>query len=130
MIRPREATDGNFEAEVLGSELACVEFRAPWCEASRLQSRSIARLAETHGHRIDFFRVNTDENPETVARCSVRSIPAVVVFRAGTIVKRDFGFESFGSLRSMLEDALTDAVDSAETNDSPRQKGPPCRPQQ
>jgi thioredoxin 1 len=107
VIRPREATDENFEAEVLGSELAVVEFRAPWCEASRLLSRSVARLAETHGHRIGFFRVNTDENPKTVARCVVRSIPAVVVFRAGTIVKRDFGFESLASLRSMLEDVLT-----------------------
>ncbi len=130
MIRPREATDENFEAEVLGSELAFVEFRAPWCEASRLLSESIARLAETHGHRIGFFRVNTDENPNTVARCTVGSIPAIVVFRAGTIVKRNFGFESFGSLRSMLEDVLTDAVDAAETNDSPRQNGLPCRPQQ
>ena len=108
---PREATDKNFEAEVLGSELACVEFWAPWCAASRLLSRSLARLAERHGHRIDFFRVNTDENPETVTRCSVRSIPAVVVFRAGTIVKRDFGFESLASLRAMLEDILTGPSD-------------------
>ncbi len=128
MTLPREATDKNFEAEVLGSELACVEFWAPWCEASRLLSRSIARLAERHGQRIGFFRVNTDENPETVARCNVNSIPAVVVFRAGTIVIRDFGFVSFGSLRSMLEVVRTDAVDSAETSDSPRQKQPPCRP--
>ena len=119
---PREATDESFEAEVLGSELACVEFRAPWCEASRLLSTSIARLAETHGHRIGVFQVNTDENPKTVARCTVDSIPAVVVFRAGTIKKRNFGFESFGSLRSMLEDVLTDAVGSADTSDSPRRK--------
>ena len=66
---------GIFEAEVLGSELTVVEFRAPWCEASRLLSRSIARLAETHGHRIGSFRVNTEENPETVTRCSVPQHP-------------------------------------------------------
>ena len=125
---PIEATDKNFEAEVLGSELACVEFWAPWCEASRLLSRSIARLAERHGQRIGVFRVNTDENPETVERWAGNSIPAIVVFRAGTIVKRNFGFEPFGSLSAMFGDVLTDAVDSAETSDSPRQKQPQYRP--
>jgi thioredoxin 1 len=80
----RELTDENFEQEVLGAERpVVVDFWAPWCGPCKAVEPILADLAETHAGRVEFAKLNIDENPETASRYSVLSIPTAILFAGG-----------------------------------------------
>ena len=60
-----------------------VDFWAPWCGPCRVVDPILSDMADEHGERVKFVKVNVDENPQTQARYSVLSIPTVILFEAG-----------------------------------------------
>jgi len=79
-----DVTDSDFQAEVLDSDQpVVVDFWAPWCGPCRVVSPIIDDLAEQHGERVRFFKMNVDENLQTQSRYNVLSIPTVILFERG-----------------------------------------------
>jgi len=79
-----EATDGNWEEEVLAAEQpVVVDFWAPWCGPCRVVDPIIEDLAGQHAGRVKFMKLNVDENPATATRYNVLSIPTVILFERG-----------------------------------------------
>ena len=77
-------TDSDFEEEVLDSDRpVVVDFWAPWCGPCRIVDPIIADLAEQHGDRVKFVKMNVDDNPETSSRYGILSIPTVTLFENG-----------------------------------------------
>jgi thioredoxin 1 len=80
----REVTDATFESDVLQSgRPVVVDFWAPWCGPCRVVSPIIDDLAAQHGDRVDFVKLNVDDNPATASRYNVLSIPTVILFEGG-----------------------------------------------
>jgi thioredoxin 1 len=79
----RDVTDASFGDEVLGSERpVVVDFWAPWCGPCRAIAPALEELAgETE--RVEFVKLDIDENPEAAARFGVLSIPTVILFEGG-----------------------------------------------
>jgi thioredoxin 1 len=79
-----EVTDATFDHDVLRSDVPVVlDFWAPWCGPCRAVEPILEQLeAQTRG-RIEFARLNIDENPVTAARYDVLSIPTAIVFDGG-----------------------------------------------
>ena len=79
-----DVTDGDFQVEVLDSDRpVVVDFWAPWCAPCRIVGPIIDDLAEQHGERVKFLKLNVDENLQTQSRYNVLSIPTVILFERG-----------------------------------------------
>ena len=84
MAELAEIRDEDFEREVLQSDVpVVVDFWAPWCGPWRVVNPILMDMADEHGERVRFVKVNVDESPQTQARFSVLSIPTVMLFEAG-----------------------------------------------
>ena|SRR5579871_4541159 len=79
----RDVTDASFADDVLGAERpVVVDFWAPWCGPCRAIAPALEELAgETD--RVEFVKLDIDENPEAAARFGVLSIPTVILFEGG-----------------------------------------------
>ncbi len=79
-----EVTDETFERDVLQAGGPVVlDFWAPWCGPCRRVEPILEALEGEARGKVEFAKLNIDENPETAARYGVLSIPTAIVFDGG-----------------------------------------------
>lgn len=102
-----DAGDNDFAEVVEMSKLpVLVDLWAPWCGPCRMVSPVLEQLATEKAGQIKLVKVNADNAPELSRRFDVRSIPTLMVFRAGRPVSTKVGAAPAAALRPWLEDAL------------------------
>ena len=107
MAKPQEVTDDTFQQDVLESENpVLVDFWAPWCGPCRMVAPIVEELADEYDGKVNFFKLNTDENPQIASQFGIRSIPTLLVFKGGQAVGQIVGFRPKSDLAKRLDEAL------------------------
>lgn len=85
-------TSKNFEEEVLNAKIpVLVDFWASWCGPCKMMSPIIDSLAEELGDSIKVGKVNTDENMDLAEEFGIMSIPTIMIFENGQVIKTFYG---------------------------------------
>lgn len=101
-----ELNDKNFEEKVLKSDkVALVDFWAPWCGPCQMMGPVIEDTAKEAGDKAIVAKLNVDENPETAQKYGVMSIPTLIIFKGGEIVKQLVGVQSKETLLEEIKNA-------------------------
>jgi len=86
-----QVTDANFAETVEGSATAFVlDFWAPWCGPCRMMEPVLKEVAAEYPGVI-VGKLNVDENPAVATRFDILSIPTLLVFSGGQVVKKLVG---------------------------------------
>ena len=97
-------TDANWEQEVLGSaQPVLVDFWAEWCAPCRMMVPTIDALAAEFDGRAKIGKLNVDENGAVSEKYQIHAIPALLIFKNGSVVEQVVGVTSKERLTSMLD---------------------------
>lgn len=100
-------TDATFDQEVIKSaQPVLVDFWAVWCGPCRMQDPILEEIAKEYEGKVKIGKLNVDENPNIAAKYGVMSIPTLLLFKGGEIVKQWIGVQSKESLKGEFNKVL------------------------
>lgn len=100
-------TQDNFDAEVLSSNVpVLVDFWADWCVPCKMVAPILEEIAKAYAGKIKVAKVNVDQAADLAARYSISSIPTLMVFKGGSIVRTKVGAGSRQSIEDLFKDLI------------------------
>ena len=95
-------TKENFAQEVLQSEKpVLLDFWASWCGPCRMLSPIVDEVAEERTD-VKVGKVNVDEQPELAGEFGIMSIPTLLVFEQGKLVRQAVGARPKSGVLALL----------------------------
>jgi thioredoxin 1 len=102
-----DVTDATFDEVVLKSDKpVVVDFWADWCGPCKQVSPIIEELANAHGDKVRFVKMDTNTNPITPANNYVLGLPTIQVYVDGELVKAFKGAKSKSVLLGAIQEYL------------------------
>lgn len=100
-MKVTELTKETFD-ETIAAGTTLVDFWAVWCGPCRMQSPVLDAFAEKQS-AVKVCKINVDEQPDLAARFGVMSIPTLIAFRDGQILKKRVGLSRIEEIEEMCK---------------------------
>lgn len=92
----------NFKAEVLDAKgLVLVDFWATWCGPCGMLAPTVAQVAEENEGKVKVCKLDVDQAMDIAMSYGVASIPTLILFKDGEIVKKSVGVVSKAEIEAM-----------------------------
>ncbi|NWF50640.1 MAG: thioredoxin [Ignavibacteriaceae bacterium] len=94
--------DWKFE----GDKPCVIDFWAPWCGPCRMVAPIIDELSEEYKGKVNFYKINTDEEQELGGIFGIRSIPSLLFVPVEGQPKMAVGALPKESFKKVIEEEL------------------------
>lgn len=103
----KQANKDNFK-ELIKENLVLVDFYATWCGPCSKQAEELDRLVNSRAEiPYNIVKVNVDDNEELANEYGIESIPTLILFKEGKIIKEHIGFMTAEEVKTMIEEYKT-----------------------
>jgi thioredoxin 1 len=102
-----ELSAANFEDEVLKSTVpVLIDFWAEWCMPCKMIGPLVDQLATQYAGKMKVAKVNVDQENELSTQHSIVSIPTLVVYKDGKIVRQKVGALPKHEIENLFKDMV------------------------
>ncbi|KRN98825.1 thioredoxin [Companilactobacillus kimchiensis] len=97
----KNVTDKNFKKET-DTGVTLVDFWATWCPPCKMQSPIIEQLDAEMKGKVNFRKLDVDQNQQTAGEYGIMSIPTLLVKKDGQVVDKLVGLHMKDQLKTVL----------------------------
>ena len=99
-----ELKNENFDEEVIKSEkTVLVDFYATWCGPCKMMAPIIESIASELEGKVKVCKVDTDQNLELAQKYGIMSIPTIMIFKGGEVIKTFIGLTDKNEILELLK---------------------------
>ena len=95
-------TEATFKQEVLESDKpVLVDFWATWCGPCKMLAPTVSEIADEYEGKVKVCKLDVDQAMDIAMSYGVASIPTLILFKDGEIVKKSVGVVSKTEIEAM-----------------------------
>lgn len=100
-----ELSSAEFNSKVVQSKVpVLVDFSAEWCQPCRMQAPILQELAQELKDKAVVYSIDVDENRDLALQFNVRSIPTIILFNNGEVIKQWVGLTQKSEIKKKIEE--------------------------
>ncbi|RXJ98260.1 thioredoxin [Arcobacter sp. CECT 8986] len=80
-----------------------VDFYATWCPPCKIMTKNLTKYEEVKNQNVTIYKVDVDKDPELAQKFGIRTIPTLIYFKDGKVVKQEVGVRSVPELQSNVK---------------------------
>lgn len=96
----------SHEFKFLGRKPAVIDFYAEWCGPCQMMAPLLDEFSIKYDGKVDFYKVNVDEENELSGHFDIRSIPTLLLISAAGEVHRFTGAMSRDRFKQLVDELL------------------------
>ena len=94
----------QFEEKVLKNEKpVLVDFFATWCGPCKMLTPILEQVATENNGEFDIVKIDVDECEDLARQFGIMSIPTLMVFKNGELVKRETGLRNKSAIFELMK---------------------------
>lgn len=95
----------EFES-IKNNGILLVDFFADWCGPCKMIAPVLEELSMEYEGEINIVKVNVDKEGDLAGEYGVMSIPNLVLFKDGKVVKQVVGYQPKASIKALIDTVL------------------------
>ena len=100
----QKLTAETFEKEIGSTETPVrVDFYASWCGPCKMMAPVLESIKNKYEGSIKIIKVDIDENREIASKYSIMSVPTLMFFANGELVRKEIGFMPQEKLEDIIK---------------------------